>query len=83
MATSYLLPCYVLITVLVLFFSVDVTEGAIREYQFDVSMHIYIYIYMSACVYVQQSSILPPSMTRSLVVVLVTCSCNLSNASNN
>ena len=40
MATSYLLPCYVVITVLVLFFSVDVTEGAIREYQFDVSMHV-------------------------------------------
>jgi hypothetical protein len=40
MATSYLLPCYVVITALVLFFSVAVTEGAIKEYQFDVSMHV-------------------------------------------
>jgi laccase len=38
MATSYLLPhCCVLVSALVLLFSVDVTEGAIREYQFDVS----------------------------------------------
>ncbi|NP_001147942.2 L-ascorbate oxidase precursor [Zea mays] len=40
MATPYRLPCccYALVTVLVLFFSVDATEGAIREYQFDVQM---------------------------------------------
>ncbi|RCV28085.1 hypothetical protein SETIT_5G377800v2 [Setaria italica] len=39
MATSYmLLPYCVLVAVLVLLFSVDVAEGAIREYQFDVQM---------------------------------------------
>ncbi|CAO2166987.1 unnamed protein product [Urochloa humidicola] len=39
MATSYLLlPCSVLVAVFVLLSSVDVAEGAIREYQFDVQM---------------------------------------------
>ena len=37
MATSYLLRCSSLVAVLVLLFSIGMTEGAIREYQFDVS----------------------------------------------
>ena len=37
MAASYLLPCSALVAVLVLLFSVGMAEGAIREYQFDVS----------------------------------------------
>lgn len=42
-SSTYLLPCYALVvTALVLFFSVDVTEAAIREYQFDVSSSIYL-----------------------------------------
>jgi laccase len=38
MAVSYLLPCSALVAVLVLLFSVGMAEGAIREYQFDVSV---------------------------------------------
>ena len=38
MATSYLLRCSSLVAVLVLLFSIGMTEGAIREYQFDVSV---------------------------------------------
>jgi hypothetical protein len=37
MASSYFLPCFVLVAVLVLF-SVNAAEAAIREYQFDVSV---------------------------------------------
>jgi hypothetical protein len=36
MASFYLLPCFVLVAVLVLF-SVNAAEAAIREYLFDVS----------------------------------------------
>ena len=38
MAASYLLPCSALVAVLVLLFSVGMAAGAIREYQFDVSV---------------------------------------------
>lgn len=52
MATPYRLPwrCYALGTALVLFFSVDATEGAIREYQFDVSMSACLCVCASATI---------------------------------
>jgi hypothetical protein len=82
MATPYRLPCccYALVTVLVLFFSVDATEGAIREYQFDVSMSACMHV----CVQVQQSACtrlapLPPPLINGMRTAGQTCSCMQSH----